>query len=122
MLKYCLCDRNEGLPLANLLEPTELSCDHTNVFSEVPNATSSSSLHQPEVKRRRVGCDYEVDRAILKCLKNLDDKKTRVLDEEELFGMHIAAILRRLNSKQKAMARLKIHQVLTDIELPEVHE
>lgn len=71
---------------------------------------------QSEVKKRKISC---VDHAILRCLKHFDEKQPRVLDEEELFGMHIAAVLRRLTNRQKAMARLKIQQVLTDVEFPE---
>lgn len=60
-----------------------------------------------------------MDDAILKCLKVLDERKQRSLDEEELFGSHIAAILRRFNKKQKAIARLRIQEVLVDVEFPD---
>jgi hypothetical protein len=84
-------------------------------------AGSSSDLDSPVaprpsgVKKRKIS---SVDHAIFKCLKHLDDKQPRLLDEEELFGMHIAAVLRRLSNRQKAMARLKIQEVLTDVEFP----
>ena len=41
------------------------------------------------------------------------------MDEEELFGRHITAVLRRFPARQKATAKLKIEQILVDIEFPE---
>ena len=40
------------------------------------------------------------------------------LDEESLYADHIAAILRRFNPRQKALARVQIDQVLFNIEFP----
>ena len=78
---------------------------------------STIPSRQSTTKKRKTS---SMDQAIIKCLKHLDEKQpTRVLDEEELFGMHIAAVLRRLTNRQKAMARLKIEQVLTDVEFPD---
>lgn len=108
--------RSDDVPLANSLA-SQFSFDHAEVLSGASNQLDSSvMLRQPEAKKRKVNT---VDHAILKCLKHLDDKQPRALDEEELFGMHIAAVLRRLTNRQKAMARLRIQQVLTDVEFPE---
>lgn len=90
--------------------------DHVDVFSGMDSDLDMNPRQAEAFKKRKVS---GVDHAILKCLKHLDDKQPRVLDEEELFGMHIAAILRRLTNRQKAMARLRIQQVLTDVEFPE---
>ena len=54
--------------------------------------------------------------AIVNSLKGLNQKQ--VSDEEELFGKHVAAVLRRLPNREKAMAKLQIQQVLTNIEFP----
>lgn len=110
-----LFSRASDLPLATSLVPAELTFDHAEVFSGTSNEDSSVA---PEVKKRKFSCGYEVDSAILKCLKGLEDKEPRMLDEEELFGMHIAAVLRRLTNRQKAIARLRIQKVLTDVEFP----
>ena len=40
------------------------------------------------------------------------------MDDEEFFGRHIGAALRRLSPKQKALAKLQIEQVLVNIEFP----
>ena len=39
-------------------------------------------------------------------------------DEDTLFGLQVAATLRRLTSKQKATAKIRIQQVLLEIEFP----
>ena len=61
-------------------------------------------------------------RAILKSLKSLEDtvqEQQRIVDDEdELFGKQVAMVTRRLNSKQKAMAKLRIQQVFLEIEFP----
>lgn len=112
----CICCvlRSGDLPLASLAS-TDFS---TGVLLSELDSPVLATTRQSEVKRRKIS---SVDHAILKCLKHFDEKQPqqRVLDEEELFGMHIAAVLRRLTNRQKAMARLKIQQVLTDVEFPE---
>ena len=39
-----------------------------------------------------------------------------MIDEQEIFGKHVSAILRRFTPSQQAQARLRIEQVLVDIE------
>ena len=39
-------------------------------------------------------------------------------DAEELFGRHIAANLRRLTNRQKAEAKVRIQQVMIEVEFP----
>lgn len=58
----------------------------------------------------------EVDDAILKMLARSQD--TSPTDDEEFFGRHISAALRRLGPKQRALAKLQIEQVLVNIEFP----
>lgn len=40
-------------------------------------------------------------------------------DADELFGRHIAANLRRLTNRQKAEAKVRIQQVMIEVEFPE---
>ena len=54
----------------------------------------------------------EVDEAILKILASSQNTQ---MDDEEFFGRHIGAALRRLSPKQKALAK---EQVLVNIEFP----
>lgn len=102
------------MPLANPLASNEFSGASSQLDSTV-------AARQSVTKKRKTS---SMDQAIMKCLKHLDEKQPpRTLDEEELFGMHIAAVLRRLTNRQKSMARLKIEQVLTDVEFPDtVHD
>ena len=63
-----------------------------------------------------------MDEAILKTLQKMEERRARrqdQVDEEQLFGQHVAAVLRRLTGRQKATARLRIEQVLIDVEFPE---
>ena len=39
--------------------------------------------------------------------------------KQELFGKQVAAVLCRLTPRQKAIAKLHIQQILTDIEFPD---
>ena len=41
------------------------------------------------------------------------------MDEKEIFGKHVSAVLRRFTPRQQAQARLCIEQVLVDIKFPE---
>ena len=42
-----------------------------------------------------------------------------MIDEQEIFGKHVSAILRRFTPRQQAQARLRTEHVLVDIEFPE---
>ena len=61
-----------------------------------------------------------MDEVILGSLWDLHERRSRrgVADEQELFGQHIAAVLRGFNCRQ-VQARLRIEQVLIDVEFPE---
>lgn len=56
--------------------------------------------------------------AILESLKHVWDQPSHVAEEDEegLFGRQLAATLRRFPSHHKAAAKLRIQQVLLDIE------
>ena len=73
---------------------------------------------QPPGKKRKVKKLDDVDEAILKSLKDLEEKRTQPQDtEEDLFDKQVAVVLNRLHPRQKAMAKLHIQQLLTDIEI-----
>ena len=48
-----------------------------------------------------------------------DGAERTQIDEEGHFGLQIAATLRRLTNRQKALAKLQIHHVLINIEVPD---
>ena len=61
--------------------------------------------------------------AILESLRHVWDQPSHTTEEDEdgLFGRQLAATLRRFPSHQKAVAKLRIQQLLMDIEFgPEV--
>ena len=91
--------------------------------STSPSAEGStcSADNQPPAKRRKSSKGDDVDLAILNTLKDIGEisKKQENTDDDELFGCHVAAVLRRLNNWQKATARLRIEQTLLDVEFPQ---
>ena len=61
-----------------------------------------------------------LDEFLVKSLGSIHEmKRAKVADDEEgLFGKQVAASLRRFTAHQKAIAKLKVLQTLTDIEFP----
>lgn len=47
-------------------------------------------------------------------------EKSSEEDEEELFGRQIAIALRRLDPRQKAIAKLKIQSFILETEFPDI--
>ena len=92
--------------------------------------TSVSSLEKQPPTQRRKGCKGDdVDAVIIQSLKGSQERwaqkvtqeeegKSLMNDEEGHFGMQVAATLRRLTPRQKAIAKLRIDQVLVDVEFP----
>lgn len=73
-------------------------------------------------KKRKAVAAHAVDEAFLQYLRNKqDDRMKREEDntDEDHFGRHVAAVLKRLPNRPKAMARLRIEQVLMEAEFPE---
>ena len=70
-------------------------------------------------KKRRIRAD-EVDELLVKSLNSLQEKKAKTvtIDEEGHFGKQVAASLRRYTPRQRAIAKLRIQQVLTEVEFP----
>ena len=65
------------------------------------------------VKRKCVTPADEVD---LQILQNLKEMQQNVSEEEELFGKSVAASIRNMPPEQRAMAKIRIQQVLYDIQ------
>ena len=88
------------------------SANSPTIPSESLSNVASYSSQEPKAKKRKTKMDDAT-------LKTLHERQQRSLDEEELFGSHIAAILRRFSKKQKAIAKLRIQEVLVDVEFPD---
>ena len=67
----------------------------------------------------------DLEEAMLLHLKERAEERKRCRQAEDTdddhFGRHVAAVLKRLPNRAKAMARLRIKQVLLDSEFPEPH-
>ena len=75
-------------------------------------------------KKKKISKDDEIGECIMQSLKSIEENRRALAqnqeeDEDQLFGRHIAVTLCRLTSRQKAMAKLRIQQVLIDVEFPE---
>lgn len=72
----------------------------------------------PSAKKRKAKQE-DIDELLVKSLYSLQDSKkakTEQMDEEEHYGQQIAHSLRRLNPRQKALAKIKIQELLFNIE------
>ena len=79
---------------------------------------SASFSTQPPAKRRKSSRSEDIDELFVRSINMLQEKrkKKEELDEEGHFAHHAAGTLRRFNSRQKAIAKLRIEQVLVDVE------
>ena len=98
-----------------------LSAEPSRSTSPSASADLVPSPQPPSAKKKKMSLGEEVDVALLRSLKDLEERRARrhEQDEEELFGKHIAAVLRRFSPRQRAQARLRIEQVLIDVEFPD---
>ena len=74
---------------------------------------------QPLQKRRKSGkgSGDNLDYLVCRTLKDLHERREE--DDSELFGKQVGATIRRFNPRQRAQAKLRIQQVLVDVEFPE---
>ena len=75
-------------------------------------------------KKKKISKDDEIDECIIQSLKSIEENRRALAqkqeeDDDQLFGRQIAITLHRLTTKQKAIAKLRIQQVLIDVEFPE---
>jgi hypothetical protein len=81
-----------------------------------PTRKSSTPLAKSQAKKKKTRAD-EVDELLVKSLHSLQEsKKAKIDDEEGHYGEQIAATLRRFTPRQKALAKMKIQELLFNIE------
>ena len=105
------------LPLCSMLEEQN--------SSESPSVSSHSSSHPAQPKKRRREVDPG-DEALISSLKEVtayakeikEKKATREKSPNMHFGMEVAGRLDQLQQRQQAIAKVRIQQVLLDIEYP----
>ena len=88
---------------------SSVSCEKSSRSTSVDAITTSPQ--EPPSKKRKTKNSDEVETMTVRTLKRRRAER-QVEDEEELFGHQIAATLRCLNSRQKAMTKLIFQQVL----------
>jgi hypothetical protein len=113
---------------------------HPNIDSDPTPASSSSSStaqHKKRIvnkgdhhavgipsKKKKMSKDDEIGECIIQSLKSIEENRHALAqkqedDEDQLFGRQVAITLHRFTSRQKAMAKLRMQQVLIDVEFPE---
>ncbi|KAL5509869.1 hypothetical protein EMCRGX_G005308 [Ephydatia muelleri] len=92
----------------------------SSICTSYSSASHSRSSGTSASNKRRAKAD-EIDE-LLKSLTTLQDNKmskTEECDEDGYFGQQIAATLRRFTPRQKAIAKLRMQQILVDTEFSE---
>ena len=76
----------------------------------------------PSRKKKKTSTD-PIEEALLQHLhEEAEERRRRVVVEDtdgDHFGRHVSSVLKRLPGHARAMARLRIEQVLLDAEFPE---
>lgn len=103
----------------SLLSDTDSPCPDDPSKRRRRVRKSSARSQQSVSKKRKLMRNNEEDKLIIKSLKGIEERLTQKQEDEDyLFGMLVAANMRRLNNRQKAEAKLRIQQVLVDVEYP----
>ena len=105
------------------------SAEDTQTISQTPSVASSSttcSSHSSSsgtsITKKRKAKAEEIDELFVKSFTSLKHNKiakTEETDEDIYFGQQIAATLCRFTPRQKAIAKLRMQQILVDTEFTE---
>lgn len=90
---------------------------HITNSAELNSTVSVESVAPPPSKRKKSRVGDDIEELVVRNLKHLEEHRGD--DEEELFGRTVAATLRRLSQRQRAVAKMRIQTMLLDIEFPE---
>ncbi|KAL5482216.1 hypothetical protein EMCRGX_G022513 [Ephydatia muelleri] len=97
------------------------SASSSSICTSYSSASHSRSSGTSASNKRRAKAD-QIDELLVKSLTTLQDNKmskTEECDEDGNFGQQIAATLRRVTPRQKAIAKLRMQQILVDTEFSE---
>ena len=111
-----LPSRSSSQPPPNQTPPSHTPTSHT------PTSHTSTS-HTTNTRKRQRQSDRDGDGALLECLSSIETRrqerqKAKDMDPDTHFAMDIAARLRRLSPRDNAIAKMKLLEVLTNIEFP----
>ena len=97
-------------------------CTFSSDLTPSPQSEAADTPGAPVKKRKMVVRD-DFEEAMLQHLKErTEERKNRKQDtDDDHFGRHVTSVLKRLPNRAKAVARLRIEQVLLDAEFPEPH-
>ena len=117
---YSMVDNSEKSVNISSTSMDESSLEPTCTSNSRAQSTSSldSDGYKQPAKKRKVHKGDDVDDETLKSIQERNaqqdevDKQAQILDEEAHFGNQVAATLRRFTTRQKAIAKLQIDQVL----------
>ena len=97
----------------------------STVSVQSQSVTNRSSLVPPlPSKRRCISKEKNCDEVLLNCLSAIESRrqeKRKEMDPDTHFVKDIAARLKKLSPRSKAIAKLKLLETLTAIEFPTEH-
>ena len=89
--------------------------------SPQPLDVSDTPPGSPPKKRKMVKDDFE-ETILLHFKERAEEKKQRRHEtDDDHISRHVASMLKRLPNGAKAIARLRVEQLLLDVEFPEPH-
>lgn len=109
--QLCSSDDDTGLSFSPSLSESSASV-----------STSCSNHTTPSAKNKKKGRENIVEDAILRSLNDISERRESrrevVEVEEDFFARHtcMAAILRRLPQQKRALAKIRVQQMLFEIE------
>lgn len=103
-------------------EPVHESSSENFSTSFAASSSSSCTPSPKNSRKRKISKSDEVDELLIRSLSTLQDravqKETKETDAEYLYGQMVCATLQRFNPRQRAAAKLRIQQLLNEIEFP----
>ena len=106
----CICYRTtDSAASTPVLQPSVQGTANTPV--RPPTSTAQGMSRKCKRQERNID---EVDEAILSRIDRLQQE-----DGEEAFGKHVAACLRQMNPRQRAITRIEIEKLLLNMQFPD---
>ena len=125
-------ESNVFIPNALELSTSPITSDDSSALSThqspmpvapPPSEISTASKHKRETKKRKASLDNAMDDGFLTQMKSLDEKFFAQMeqgnDEASSFCLSLVPVLRSFDKKALRLAKLKINQVLYEIEYGE---
>ena len=84
------------------------------------DSDEQSPAPAPPRKKRKGRNGEEVQDVIISRLREINERRSKEvpIEDNHHFALHVAATLRRLGPRQRAMAKVQIDQLLLEFEFP----